>query len=109
MGDHRVTIRLFISCSAHLDMDLKAKVAPARLHNALRNQDPNEQSPRRDDFRFLSVPPYLAAQPGGVLVQDPVRRTRAQVPILNPPQYSPDLFVDRARTQFRVRDRDHFA
>jgi hypothetical protein len=27
--------------------------------------------------------------------------------MLNPPQYSPDLFVDRAHAQ--IRDRDHFA
>jgi hypothetical protein len=50
-------------------------------------------SRRHNDLGILSVPPNLAAQPVRVLVQNPVRRHRALVPVLDPPQYSPDLFV----------------
>ena len=64
-------------------------------------------SPRRHNVRLLSIPLDLAAQPVSVLVKDPVRRNRALVPVLDPPQYSPDLLVDRARAQ--VRDRNQFA
>ena len=64
-------------------------------------------SPRRDNFSILAVPRDLAAQPGSVLVQDPVARNRALVPVFDPPQYLPDFFVDRARAQ--VSDRNHFA
>jgi hypothetical protein len=46
---------------------------------------------------LVTIPPDLAAQPVSVLVQDLVGFNRALVPILDLPQYSPDLFVDRAR------------
>jgi hypothetical protein len=54
-----------------------------------------------DNFSILSVPRDLAAEPVSVLVKDPERLHRALVPMLNSPQYSPDLFVDRARAQVR--------
>ncbi len=41
------------------------------------------------------------------MVQDPVGRNCALVPMPDPPEYSPELFVDRARAQ--VCNRDHFA
>jgi hypothetical protein len=63
-------------------------------------------SPRWDNFRSLSIPLDLAAQAGRVLIQDPVRRDRALVPVLDFPEYSLNLIVDRARA--RVRDRNHF-
>jgi hypothetical protein len=66
-----------------------------------------EHSSRRDNFRVLSVPRDHAAQPVSVLVQDLEGLHRALMPMLDPPEYSPDLFVDRARAQ--VCDRDHFA
>ena len=53
----------------------------------------DDRSPRRDDFRVLAVPRDLAAQRVNVLIQDPVRRHRAPVPVLDPPQYSLQLFL----------------
>ena len=64
-----------------------------------------EHSSRRDNFRVLSAPRDLAAHPLGVLVQDPKRLNRSHVPVFDPPEYAPDLFMDRARAQ--VRDRNH--
>lgn len=66
----------------------------------------NEQSPRRDNFRLLTAPLDLAAQACRVLVQDPVTRDRALVPILDLPENSLNLIIDRARA--RVRNRNHF-
>ena len=42
-------------------------------------------SPRRDKFSILAVPLDLTAQPVSVLVQDPVGRNRALVPMLDFP------------------------
>jgi hypothetical protein len=60
-------------------------------------------------FRILSVPRDLAAQTLNVLVKDPEGLSGALVPVLvpvlNPPEHSPDLFAHRAR----ARDRNHFA
>jgi hypothetical protein len=53
-----------------------------------------EHSSRRDNFRVLSVPRDLAAQPVSVLVQDLEGLHRALMPMLDPPEYSPELFVD---------------
>jgi hypothetical protein len=38
---------------------------------------------------------------------DYIRRLEPLVPMLNPPQHSPNIFVNRACAQ--VRDRNHFA
>ena len=61
---------------------------------------------RADSFRILSVPFDLAAQPVASWYRI-LRLNRALVPMLDPPEYSPDLFVGGARAQ--IRDRNHFA
>jgi hypothetical protein len=61
----------------------------------------NGQSPRCGNFRLLAIPFDLAAQPVGVLVQDLEGRNCALVPVLNPPEYAPDIFMDRASAQVR--------
>jgi hypothetical protein len=57
---------------------------------------------RRDNFRILSIPLDLAAQPVSVLAKNPERLNWAPVPMLNPAQCSPDLFGDRARVNVVV-------
>lgn len=65
-----------------------------------------KESLRGDDSHGLAVPSDLAAQPVAVLVQDPVGRNRALVPVLNRPQYSPDLFVIDPRPRYLTRKSD---